>query len=55
MELAAKGMTVKETARAIGLGVETVKGHAAAARLKLGARNTVHAVALMLGGGNGGL
>jgi DNA-binding CsgD family transcriptional regulator len=48
LRLAAAGLTCEETAARLGRGPETVKSHLGRARLKLGARNTVHAVALAM-------
>jgi LuxR family quorum sensing-dependent transcriptional regulator len=39
------GLTVQETAKALGLGEETVRSHFKKAQVKLGARNRTHAVA----------
>jgi DNA-binding CsgD family transcriptional regulator len=45
---AARGLTVDESARVRGKGSETVKTQRASALLKLGARNMVHAVSLLI-------
>jgi len=42
---ASEGRTAHEIARALGLGMETVRSHLKKARAKLGARNSAHAVA----------
>jgi LuxR family quorum sensing-dependent transcriptional regulator len=39
------GLTVHETAQALGLGEETVRSHFKKAQIKLGARNRTHTVA----------
>lgn len=48
LSLAAQGLTDREVGEQLRLAVSTVKGTLAAARKRLGARNTVHAVALAL-------
>jgi DNA-binding NarL/FixJ family response regulator len=45
---AAHGLTVDESARVRGRGSETVKTQRASILLKLGARNIVHAVSLLI-------
>jgi DNA-binding NarL/FixJ family response regulator len=45
---AAHGLTVDESARVRGKGPETVKTQRASILLKLGARNMVHAVSLLI-------
>jgi DNA-binding CsgD family transcriptional regulator len=47
----AQGRTAAEVAGALFLAQRTVKGYLADARLKLGARNAPHAVALAIGYG----
>lgn len=44
MQLVAEGLTVKEIARRLGLGVGTVKVHLALAYSALGARNRIDAI-----------
>lgn len=44
LELAARGLTVKESARELGRSASTVKDERAAACARLGARNVVAAV-----------
>ena len=39
------GLTLKETAKALGLGEETVRSHFKKAQAKLGTRNRTHTVA----------
>jgi LuxR family quorum sensing-dependent transcriptional regulator len=39
------GMTLRETAKSLGLGEETVRSHFKKAQIKLGAHNRTHAVA----------
>ena len=39
------GLTLQETAKALGLGEETVRSHFKKAQAKLGTRNRTHAVA----------
>jgi DNA-binding CsgD family transcriptional regulator len=46
LEYAALGLSAKETALVLGVGLNTIKNWASSARLRLGARNTTHAVAL---------
>jgi len=46
--LLARGLTSEETAQLLGVSPYTVKKHAYWIRLKLGARNTAHAVAIGL-------
>jgi DNA-binding CsgD family transcriptional regulator len=48
---AAAGYTTPQAARLLGLGDETLKTQLKAAREKLGARNTTHAVAIAIRGG----
>ena len=43
LRCAADGLSVPETAQLLGKGAETVKTQLMRARLKLGARNTLHA------------
>jgi DNA-binding CsgD family transcriptional regulator len=45
LKIASEGRTADEIARALGLGMETVRSHLKKARTKLGARNSAHAVA----------
>jgi DNA-binding CsgD family transcriptional regulator len=45
LKIASEGRTTNEIARALGLGMETVRTHLKKARTKLGARNSAHAVA----------
>ena len=45
------GKTMDETARVLGLKERTIRMHLSSARLKLGARNTVEAVAMMIRSG----
>ena len=45
LKIASDGRTADEIARALGLGMETVRSHLKKARTKLGARNSAHAVA----------
>jgi DNA-binding CsgD family transcriptional regulator len=45
LKIASEGRTADEIARALGLGMETVRSHLKNARTKLGARNSAHAVA----------
>ena len=45
LKIASEGRTTDEIARALGVGMETVRTHLKKARTKLGARNKVHAVA----------
>jgi LuxR family quorum sensing-dependent transcriptional regulator len=45
LKIASEGRTADEIARALGLGIETVRSHLKKARTKLGARNSAHAVA----------
>jgi DNA-binding CsgD family transcriptional regulator len=45
LKIASEGMTADEIARALGLGMETVRSHFKKARTKLGARTRTHAVA----------
>ena len=42
---ASTGLTVQETAKALGLGEETVRSHFKKAQVKLGTRNRTHTVA----------
>jgi DNA-binding CsgD family transcriptional regulator len=42
---ASNGMTLQETAKALGLGEETVRSHFKKAQVKLGTRNRMHTVA----------
>jgi DNA-binding CsgD family transcriptional regulator len=42
---ASDGMTMQETAKALGLGEETVRSHFKKAQVKLGTRNRTHTVA----------
>lgn len=49
--LLARGLTTGETAGLLGISACTVKDHSKSARLKLGARNTAHAVAIALRAG----
>lgn len=46
--LAARGWTTAASARYLGLSEKTVKAHLTSARVRLGARNTTHAVVLAL-------
>jgi DNA-binding CsgD family transcriptional regulator len=48
LEYAAQGLSARETALALGVTPETVKSQAKTARMRLGARNTTHAVALAI-------
>ena len=48
LECMSHGMTTPMAADALGLSVETVKTHLRAARLRLAAKNTAHAVALVI-------
>lgn len=48
LECVSHGMTTPMAADALGLSVETVKTHLRAARLRLAAKNTAHAVALTI-------
>jgi DNA-binding NarL/FixJ family response regulator len=50
LKFAACGLTAKDTAKALFLAEITVKTYLATARLKLGARNTVQAVAMAMAG-----
>ena len=45
LKIASDGRTAEEIARALGVGMETVRSHFKRARAKLGARNRTHAVA----------
>jgi len=45
LKLASEGRTTEEIARALGLGMETVRSHLKKAKTKLEARNRTHAVA----------
>lgn len=49
LSLAARGCSTREIAGELRKSPETVKAQLGLARLKLGARNTTHAVALALG------
>lgn len=51
LRCAASGLSVVETAHTLYKGSETIKTQLTRARLKLGARNTTHAVALALADG----
>jgi LuxR family quorum sensing-dependent transcriptional regulator len=42
---ASTGLTLQETAKALGLGEETVRSHFKKAQAKLGTRNRTHTVA----------
>jgi DNA-binding CsgD family transcriptional regulator len=46
LELAALGLSARESADVLGVGLMSVKTRRRNARLRLGARNTTHAVAL---------
>lgn len=48
LQLAACGLTADLTARRLAISERTVRGYLSAARLKLRAENTVHAVAVAL-------
>ena len=45
LKIASDGRTADEIAKALDLGMETVRSHLKKARTKLGARNSAHAVA----------
>jgi LuxR family transcriptional regulator, quorum-sensing system regulator BjaR1 len=45
LKIASEGRSADEIAKALGLGMETVRSHLKKARTKLGARNSTHAVA----------
>lgn len=51
LALAAQGYSVSETARRLYKGDETIKSQLGRIRLKLGARNTAHAVAIAVAAG----
>jgi DNA-binding NarL/FixJ family response regulator len=48
-DLVAKGLTTKEIAQQLGIGVRTVEGHRDVIYQKLGVRNAVQLVRKMLG------
>ncbi len=52
MDSAARGDTVAETARRLGLSFETVKSHHKRIKLKLGAKTLPHAVAILVDRGD---
>lgn len=49
--LLARGLTYEQTADMLGVSVHTVKKYAWAARVRLEAKNTAHAVAISLHAG----
>lgn len=51
LKLTARGYSTRETAGALRKSPETVKAQLGLARLKLGARNTTHAVVIALDAG----
>lgn len=51
LTFAARGYSTKETALELGKSAETVKAQLGIARLKLGARNSTHAVVIALDSG----
>jgi DNA-binding CsgD family transcriptional regulator len=51
LSLAARGYSAKESAQALGKSPETIKAQLGIARLKLGAKNSTHAVVIALNDG----
>lgn len=51
MQSAARGESAKETAQGLGISIETVKDHRKTALARIRARNTAHAVAMLVAAG----
>ena len=51
LQSAARGKSARETAKGLGLALDTVKDHRNAARNRLDARNVTHAVAMLAAAG----
>lgn len=51
MKAAARGESASETAKGLGLALDTVKDHRNSARARIGARNVTHAVAMLAAAG----